>query len=199
MSGIELWKAVPANPGDIDLDGEVDFQDFLILQINFGATSGAERSDGDLDGDGDVDFVDFMIFQPNFGASTDTASADVASEQAAGLADSPIAAQRATDVVLANVMLDPLVGLPASDALSRRSPRSIADADRNIEPAPLVKKRDRAASTATGLDEDASTAAALARELESSAVPTGRPIHREAVDTVLADFLFDVVAPAFEI
>ena len=42
--------------GDVDDNGEVDFQDFLDLQIGFGISSGARRSDGDLDDDGDVDF-----------------------------------------------------------------------------------------------------------------------------------------------
>ncbi len=55
-------------PGDVDLDGDVDFDDFLALQIGFGTSAGATRGDGDLDGDGDVDFDDFLLLQINFGA-----------------------------------------------------------------------------------------------------------------------------------
>ncbi len=53
--------------GDVDLDGDVDFQDFLALQVGYGITSGAQRTDGDLDDDDDVDFQDFLILQANFG------------------------------------------------------------------------------------------------------------------------------------
>ncbi len=56
--------------GDVDCDGNVDFQDFLMLQATFGTTSGAVRSDGDLDDDQDVDIQDFFILQANFGAMT---------------------------------------------------------------------------------------------------------------------------------
>ncbi len=57
--------------GDVDCNGEVDFQDFLLLQVSYGMTTGAERSDGDLDDDGDVDFQDFLVLQANFGNSSD--------------------------------------------------------------------------------------------------------------------------------
>ncbi len=52
--------------GDVDIDGNVDFQDFLMLQAGYAMTSGARRSDGDLDADGDVDFQDFLILQANY-------------------------------------------------------------------------------------------------------------------------------------
>jgi hypothetical protein len=71
-TGIKMITiASPCIDGDVDCDGDVDFQDFLLLQIGFGTTSGAERSDGDLDDDGDVDFQDFLVLQINFGNSTD--------------------------------------------------------------------------------------------------------------------------------
>lgn len=52
--------------GDLDLDGDVDFADFLQLSNNFGSTN-AVWSDGDLDGDGNVAFADFLILSQNFG------------------------------------------------------------------------------------------------------------------------------------
>ena len=56
-------------PSDLDGDCYVGFQDFLILQVNFGKSSGALHSEGDLDNDGDVDFQDFLILQIQFGIS----------------------------------------------------------------------------------------------------------------------------------
>ena len=49
--------------GDFDLDGDVDGDDFLIWQSNFGG----QGPDGDADGDGDVDGDDFLVWQSNFG------------------------------------------------------------------------------------------------------------------------------------
>ncbi len=62
---------------DIDCNGGVDFQDFLILQANFGLTSDALHGDGDLDNDGDVDFQDFLILQAEYGATGDAPGSGV--------------------------------------------------------------------------------------------------------------------------
>ena len=53
--------------GDSDLDGDVDFKDFLNLAANFGTAGGASWADGDFDSDCDVDFLDFLDFSQNFG------------------------------------------------------------------------------------------------------------------------------------
>ena len=55
-----------ATPGDIDGDGDVNLDDFVILKKNFGSLD-ATRAQGDLDGDGDVDLDDFVILKKNFG------------------------------------------------------------------------------------------------------------------------------------
>lgn len=52
--------------GDVDLNGVVDFPDFLTLSGNFGKTEAA-WSDGDFNGDGVVDFSDFLALSGNFG------------------------------------------------------------------------------------------------------------------------------------
>ena len=52
---------------DFDEDGNVDGEDFLAWQANFGLTVGATKADGDADGDGDVDGSDFLIWQTQFG------------------------------------------------------------------------------------------------------------------------------------
>ena len=52
-------------PGDANLDGQVDFEDFVVLTVNFGKTS-AIWQDGDFDGSTTVDFPDFVILAVNF-------------------------------------------------------------------------------------------------------------------------------------
>ena len=48
--------------GDADVDGDVDFDDFITLQIGWSAAQ-PTWLDGDFDGDGDVDFDDFLTMQ----------------------------------------------------------------------------------------------------------------------------------------
>lgn len=54
------------NRGDTDLDGQVDFHDFLRLSVAFEVGPGGWGS-GDFDGDRDVDFDDFRLLSANFG------------------------------------------------------------------------------------------------------------------------------------
>ena len=65
---LEHWVSVIAKTrfGDLDLDGRVDFGDFLTLSANFG-TSDVRYSDGDLNGDQRIDFADFLLLSANFG------------------------------------------------------------------------------------------------------------------------------------
>lgn len=51
--------------GDADLNGNVDFTDFVELSSNFGKSGGWAQ--GDFDGDGDVAFPDFVLLSSNFG------------------------------------------------------------------------------------------------------------------------------------
>ena len=53
--------------GDTDLDGSVNFADFLQLSGNFG--NAADWSTGDFDGDGTAGFSDFLALSSNFGRS----------------------------------------------------------------------------------------------------------------------------------
>ena len=52
--------------GDFDLNGRVDFRDFLELSTNFQSNIGG-YANGDTNGDGRVDFADFLELSANFG------------------------------------------------------------------------------------------------------------------------------------
>ena len=51
--------------GDADLDGSVQFADFLALSAGFGMHGG--WAEGDFDGNGEVQFADFLTLSANFG------------------------------------------------------------------------------------------------------------------------------------
>jgi len=54
-------------PGDANLDGFVNFADFLMLSTNFGKEVDAVWADGDFNGDERVDFADFLLLAEEFG------------------------------------------------------------------------------------------------------------------------------------
>ena len=56
-------------PGDFNMDGNVDGDDFLIWQAGFNVDDS-----GDADGDGDTDGDDFLIWQSNFGTAEGSGS-----------------------------------------------------------------------------------------------------------------------------
>ena len=58
-------SGTPEAIADANADGAVNFQDFLVMARNFGATDAA-FADGDFDGDGEVGFSDFLILVRHF-------------------------------------------------------------------------------------------------------------------------------------
>ena len=67
-------------PGDANLDGEVNFSDFLTLSEHFG--EGTRRdprawSQGDFDGNNEVGFPDFLILSENFGGAANASAAAI--------------------------------------------------------------------------------------------------------------------------
>ena len=54
--------------GDADMNGAVEFSDFLTLSSGFGGDGG--WADGDFDGSGDVGFADFLMLSNNFGSNS---------------------------------------------------------------------------------------------------------------------------------
>ena len=59
------FSALSSLPGDLDLDGQVQFSDFLAFSNNFGGEG--RYTDGDVDCDGVVQFSDFLSLSGNFG------------------------------------------------------------------------------------------------------------------------------------
>lgn len=70
--GGQLWigstetRPDAVTAGDFNADGQVAFDDFLILSANFG-TNVEPRTSGDADGNGRVEFADFLVLSKNFG------------------------------------------------------------------------------------------------------------------------------------
>jgi len=61
--------AVPGHvliPGDADGNGKVDFNDYLVLECNFGTVGSATIDAGDFNDDGNVDFNDYLVLEANF-------------------------------------------------------------------------------------------------------------------------------------
>ena len=69
LNDLEVWitDLKETKPGDTNLDGSVDFEDFLTLSANFGGDG--DWSQGDFNADGSVTFPDFLILSGNFGPS----------------------------------------------------------------------------------------------------------------------------------
>jgi hypothetical protein len=61
--------------GDFDLNGQVEFADFLVLSRSFGEEG--DYLDGDVDCSGEVDFADFLAFAQSFGDTASAAAANV--------------------------------------------------------------------------------------------------------------------------
>lgn len=70
--------------GDADLNGMVEFADFLSLSAKFGQAGG--WADGDFDGSADVQFADFLQLSSNFGKTAGVvAAAESVPEPSAGM------------------------------------------------------------------------------------------------------------------
>lgn len=63
-----LQFGLAAASGDADIDGDVDFADFIRLSDSFGK-KGVRWGDGDFDQDGETGFPDFLRLSRNFGTS----------------------------------------------------------------------------------------------------------------------------------
>ena len=59
------WLTHPVVPGDVNLDGKVDFSDLVALARNYGQAGGWLQ--GDFDNDGTVGFDDLTILARNYG------------------------------------------------------------------------------------------------------------------------------------
>ena len=66
MTSLDSWGTVP---GDWDVDGNVDFTDFVVLAHAFGGPGTYSQDDGSCDVT--VDFPDFLSPSSNFGFQSD--------------------------------------------------------------------------------------------------------------------------------
>ncbi|MGC4033452.1 MAG: autotransporter-associated beta strand repeat-containing protein [Tepidisphaeraceae bacterium] len=101
--------------GDADLDGDVDFNDFLALQTSYGNT-GTRFDQGNFDYNGVTDFNDFLALQTNFGQSIgfDAATPQFTADQFAMVMAITSATQVPEPTTLA------VIGLGAASLLRRR-------------------------------------------------------------------------------
>jgi hypothetical protein len=70
--------------GDTNLDGEVEFDDFLAVSANFGQAGG--WAEGDFNVDEQVNFADFLALSANFGAAANASASSVPEPTAASIA-----------------------------------------------------------------------------------------------------------------
>jgi probable HAF family extracellular repeat protein len=84
----EAWMAIvpplanPANPGDVNNDGQVNRADLAVMLANFGATCGAGFYEGDLTADGRVSMADLLLWRQRMGSVYPVASAAAVPESA---------------------------------------------------------------------------------------------------------------------
>lgn len=72
--GVDNFQLITARSGDANVDGYVNFDDFLILSSNYGQ-DGMTWEGGDFDADNSVLFADFLLLSRNFGVSSPIATA----------------------------------------------------------------------------------------------------------------------------
>lgn len=70
-SDVVIEEILRTRRGDFDLNGKVEFADFLVLSANFGKQTDTTWDQGDADGDGTIGFADFLLLSSNFGFDND--------------------------------------------------------------------------------------------------------------------------------
>lgn len=67
LAGSTQGAIVVSQPGDANLDGNVNVSDLGVLATNYGVGGGFEWGDGDFNGNGLVDVSDLGILATNYG------------------------------------------------------------------------------------------------------------------------------------
>ncbi|TWT31038.1 hypothetical protein KOR34_44120 [Posidoniimonas corsicana] len=78
-NSVSASESRTAYGGDANLDGNVNFDDVLIVSPNFGGAVTNGWAGADFTGDGLVNFDDILVLSPNFGTSAPAATAGGAS------------------------------------------------------------------------------------------------------------------------
>ena len=81
-------EVIQSAAGDADMDGDVDFTDFLTLSENFGERVGRVTGWGlgDFDGDREVGFSDFLALSANYGGAANASASSVPEPTAGSIA-----------------------------------------------------------------------------------------------------------------
>lgn len=82
--GGEVFRLIPAYPGDANLDGTVNGTDLGILSSNFGRLRATYRM-GDFTDDGRIDIVDFGVLRSTYGTSQSGGPVQLTAEEWAAL------------------------------------------------------------------------------------------------------------------
>lgn len=83
--GVHVYRLNPLRlPGDASGDGQVAFDDFAIVQNNYGQ-SNRTWPQGDFSGDGQVTFEDFSILQNHYGQAIGGAGRPAAAQAVSGI------------------------------------------------------------------------------------------------------------------
>ena len=162
----EDWQfALNILVGDSSGDGKVDFDDYLILEANFGTIGDGTIHAGDFTGEGNVDFDDYLVLEANFGSF----NAAAAVEQQSNLAAQQTLALQATPQMVA--LQEPLAVDPSA---------MVAPAVNTVTVRPVIEAIAQRALVAVPLSREAAQWPGI---IASQSCASGHARYRRPVDS----------------
>ena len=121
-----------AVPGDTDLDGDVDGDDFVALAVHYTGTGGTGKTwaAGDFDGDGNVDGNDFVALAVNYTGTIESPTASQPPSQLASLAQN--------EAVTGSMSAPALLMVTGASAVAAPEPKPAALAATAVRPRPTA-------------------------------------------------------------